>query len=88
MIRVIFLTPTPVLKKSDSSFCSSSGTLWKLTLRLLFALRKLEGNVYFASRSKKTVTAIVPLVNMDKLHHGLSAGKELVTSFVHCMFID
>ena len=70
-------------KKSDFSSCS--GTLWKFTLQLLFALRKLEGNVYFASWGKITVRAILPLPNMDKLCHGFSAGKQLVTSCLHCI---
>jgi len=55
------LTPAPVPKKVDSSYSSCLGTLWKkltpaparelwkFTLRLLFPLRKLEGNDYFAS---------------------------------------
>jgi len=89
VIRVTFFDSCSCFKKSDSSSCSCSGTLWKLTLRLLFALRKLEGNVYFASWSKLTVRAILPLPNMDKLHHGLSAGKELALLFcIACLLIS
>jgi len=59
-------------KKSDSC----SGTHWKFTLQLLFALQKLEGIVYCASWGK--ITTILPLTNMDKLCHGFSAGKQSV----------
>jgi len=75
-----------LFQKSDSSACSR--TLWKIKLRLLFALRKLEGNAYFASWGKLTVWAFLPLPAMDKLCRGLSAGKQIVGSCLHCTFAD
>jgi len=85
VIGVNFLTPAPV-PKNDSSSCS--GTLWKITLWLLFAVLKPEVNVYFASWSKITVRAILPLPNMDKLRRGFSAGKQFVASCLHWMIIS
>ena len=65
--------------KSDSSSCSGAHD-WKFTLRLLFALRKLENRVYFATWGKITAWTILPLANMDEYCHAFSAGKQEVVS--------
>ena len=69
-------------------FDSCSGTLWKFTVRFVFALWKLELNAYFGSWIKITFGVILQLPNVDKWSHGFSAGKEFVASYLHCMISE